>query len=345
MLYLEVFLISLIITLSATPLVRKASRRLGVVDRPAKRKINTNSVPTAGGLAIYFGFFASILFFLPFNSSLAGILLGGSLMLGVGLLDDIYELPALFKLVAQVLAASILVFAGIKIEFITNPFGGLIYLGQLATPLTILWIVSVTNIVNLIDGLDGLAAGVAGIAVLTLFIVALQEGQFLAAVLAIGLLGSCLGFLPYNFNPASIFMGDTGAMFTGYLLGAISIVGALKSAAAVTLFVPVLALGVPIFDTAFAIVRRVSNNKPISQADHGHLHHRLLAIGFDQRQAVLTVYAISLLLGLLAITINGIRFDNALVLIVVIITAMIGGARWLGIFAVDLPAEGQSLSE
>jgi len=164
-------------------------------------------------------------------------------------------------------------------------------------------------------------------------------------MLAVIMAGSCLGFLKYNFNPARIFMGDTGAMFTGYIIAAISITGALKSAAAVTVFVPVLALGVPIFDTAFAIIRRLFNRKPIGEADHGHIHHRLLAIGLNQKQAVLSVYLISIILGIVALIVNGSNFDDALMIIAAVMAAVIYGARRLGIFSVELPGDGKSLED
>lgn len=341
--YISAFFISLVITYFFTPVAKKIAFKINAVDMPSNRRINKKAIPTIGGIAIYLGFLIPVLFLAMFNKMMIGILLGGTFILFVGIFDDLYEIPPWLKLFGQIIAAFILIICGIRIEFITNPFGGIIYLGYWGIPLTLLWIVGVTNTVNLVDGLDGLAAGITAIAALTLFFVGLQEGQVIAAVMALTLAGSSLGFLKYNFNPAEIFMGDTGAMFSGFILAAVSVSGALKSAAAVTLIVPVLALGVPIFDTIFAIVRRVSNGKPIGEADHGHIHHRLLALGFNQRQAVLSVYAISIGLGLMALIVNGSNFHDAITLLFIVIIALIYGAWKLGVFTVEIPADGASL--
>ncbi|MFW6022017.1 MAG: MraY family glycosyltransferase [Halanaerobiaceae bacterium] len=342
--YISAFFISLILTYCFTPLIRNFAIKINAVDMPNSRKINKKAIPTIGGIAIYIGFLLPVLILTSINEMVMGIILGGTFILIIGIIDDLYELSPLMKLMGQITAAVILIICGIKIEFITNPFGGgMIYLGYWGIPLTLLWVVGVTNTVNLVDGLDGLAAGISAIAAFTLFFVGLQEGQVLAAVMAITLAGSSLGFLKYNFNPAQIFMGDTGAMFLGFILAAVSVSGALKSAATVTLIVPVLALGVPIFDTIFAIIRRISNGKPIGEADHGHIHHRLLAIGLNQRQAVLSVYAISMGLGLMALIINGSNIHDAIVILLVVIMTLIYGAWKLGIFTVEIPGEGTSL--
>lgn len=342
--YIFVFILSLFISLVFTPLVRKVAVRIGAVDLPNSRRINKLPVPTIGGIAIYLGFSAAMFYSIPFNKLFPGIFLGGTFILIVGIIDDLYEMSAHLKFFCQITAALIPILFNIRIEFITNPLsGGMIYLSYWGIPLTILWIVSITNTVNLVDGLDGLAAGISAIAALTLFFVALQEGQINAAVLSLALAGSALGFLKYNFHPAKIFMGDAGAMFCGYILAVIAVSGALKSAATVTLVVPVLALGVPILDTIFAIIRRIYNGKPIGEADHGHIHHRLLALGFSQRQAVLGVYVISIFLGIIALIINGSDFNIALILLGFVLTVLIYGAWKIGIFTVELPAEGTSL--
>ncbi|MFP4017127.1 MAG: MraY family glycosyltransferase [Halanaerobiales bacterium] len=341
--YIGAFIISLVLTYFFTPLAKKIAVKINAVDMPSNRRINKKAVPTLGGIAIFIGFLITVLLFSEIDMMMLGILIGGTIILYFGILDDLYEIPPWLKLLGQIIAASILIICGVKIEFITNPFGGLIYLGYWGVPLTLLWIVGVTNTVNLVDGLDGLAAGITAIAALTLFFVGLQEGQTIAAIMALTLAGSSLGFLKFNFNPAEIFMGDTGAMFSGFILAAISVSGALKSAAAVTLIVPVLALGVPIFDTIFAIIRRISNGKPIGEADHGHIHHRLLALGFNQRQAVLSVYAISIGLGLMALIVNGSTFHDAITMLFVVTILLIYGAWKLGIFSVEIPTEGASL--
>jgi len=345
LLYLAAFLIALVLALGITPVVIKLANRFNFVDKPGERKINKKIVATAGGTAIYLAFMIPLRFFIPLNQTIKGIIIGGSFMLVLGLLDDKLEISAPIKFGGQIIGALILIFYGVKINFITNPFGGFIYLGIYTIPFTVFWIVSIINTINLIDGLDGLAAGVSIIAVLTLFAVALQENQLVAPMLAVLLAGSCLGFLKYNFNPAEIFMGDTGSMFIGYIIAAVSITGALKSAAAVTIFVPMLALAVPILDTTFAIIRRVFNDRPIGEADHGHIHHRLLAIGMNQKQAVISVYIISAFLGTVAFIINGIKFDQALIIFIAVILTVIYGAKKIGIFSVELPQEGCSLED
>lgn len=345
MLYLAAFIITLILSLLITPVIIKLAHRLNFIDRPGERKINKKIIATAGGTAIYLAFMIPLRFFLPANQTIKGIMIGGTFMLILGLLDDKFEISALLKFLGQVLGALILIYYGVKVNFITNPFGGFIYLGVYAAPFTVFWIVSIINTINLIDGLDGLAAGVSIIAVLTLFAVALQENQLVAPMLAVLLAGSCFGFLKYNFNPARVFMGDTGSMFIGYIIAAVSITGALKSAAAVTIFVPMLALAIPILDTTFAIVRRIFNDRPIGEADHGHIHHRLLAIGMNQKQAVISVYVISVMLGTIAFVINGIKFDYALIIFTSVILIIVYGAKKLGIFSVELPQEGCSLED
>ncbi|MBF8437402.1 undecaprenyl/decaprenyl-phosphate alpha-N-acetylglucosaminyl 1-phosphate transferase [Halanaerobiaceae bacterium Z-7014] len=345
-LYIKVFLIGLIITYISTPLIRRFAIKLEAVDKPDKRRVNKRPVPNLGGIAIYLGFTAAVLFGSEPAADRTGIIFGGSLIMLIGVIDDIYELRPSVKLFGQLLAAVVLVLSGISIEFISNPFAdSMIYLGVFAIPVTIIWIVGVTNTVNLIDGLDGLAAGVSIIAAATLFIVSLQEGQFITAVLTAALAGSALGFLRFNFYPARIFMGDGGAMMIGFILASVSIIGALKSAAAMTLFVPVLALGIPIFDTAFAIIRRVYYKKPIARADHGHLHHRLLALGWNHKQSVLIVYIMSTVLGAVAIVVNGLNFQNGMLLIIMSFIFLLYSCYRLGIFTVDLPKEGRSLHQ
>ncbi|MFW6301035.1 MAG: MraY family glycosyltransferase [Bacillota bacterium] len=346
LLYIKVFLIGLIITYLSTPIIRRFAIKFEAVDNPGKRRINRWPVPNLGGIAIYLGFTAAVLFSSQPASDRTGILLGGSLIMLIGVIDDIYELRPAIKFLGQILAATVLIFSGVSIEFISNPFAdSMIYLGIFAVPVTIIWIVGVTNTVNLIDGLDGLAAGVSIIAAITLFFVSLQEGQLITAVLTIALAGSLLGFLRFNFHPARIFMGDGGAMMIGYILASVSIIGALKSAAAMTLFVPVLALGIPIFDTAYAIIRRIYYKKPISRADHGHLHHRLLALGWNHRQSVLIVYIMSVMLGFIAIVINGLNFQNGMLLLVMSFIFLLYSFYRLGIFTVELPQEGRSLHQ
>jgi len=319
--YIGPFICALIISAILTPLVRKLALTMVVLDQPGERKVHRNPVPLWGGLAIFLAFLFTAKIFAVGFAEFGGIVVAATVVTVLGLIDDVRPLSAAVKFGGQTLAALILVLMGTKIEFLTNPFGGMIYLGWWGIPLTILWVVSITNMVNLIDGLDGLAAGVAAIAGAALFIVAAGKGQTVMALLAAILTGSALGFLPYNFNPAKIFMGDTGSMFLGFILAAISVEGALKGATTIALTIPLLVLGVPFFDTLFAIVRRYREGRPIYKADRGHLHHRLLDMGFSQRTAVLVVYGLSISLGVTAIFLS--RFDDFGSFIAVI---------WLGVF-------------
>ena len=249
----------------------------------------------------------------------------------MGIFDDLYDLSPKIKLIGQIAAAAILVCFGIKVEWVTNPFGGMFYLGKLSIPITIFWVVGITNTLNFIDGLDGLAAGISSIASFTLMVMALCEGLSSVVVLTAALAGGALGFLPHNFNPAKIFMGDTGAMFLGYTLAAISVVGAVKSATVIALVVPILALGLPIMDTAFAILRRFVNGYPIMQADKDHIHHRLLAIGFTQKQTVLIMYSISAVYGMSAIALAEMGLLQAGFILIALIILLIVTGRQLGI--------------
>lgn len=322
--YAVAFIVSLTISWLLVPHVRNWAIRFGAMDKPDARKVHKNPIPRMGGLAIYFGFICAVLFSTRLSTEMLGILIGATLIVIVGIADDILQLPAKIKLVGQILAALIPVMFGVQIFWISNPLGGYLYLEWLAIPFTILWIVSLTNVVNLIDGLDGLAAGVSIIAGITIFIVALKQGFYPAAVMVAALVGATIGFIKYNFNPAIIFMGDTGSMLLGYILATISIYGAVKTATTLALIVPAIALGLPIMDTAFAIARRYSNGRPIFQPDKGHFHHRLLAMGFSQKQAVLLMYAISALLGVSALVLmEAPPIVSAIVLIVIVVSVFV----------------------
>lgn len=325
------FLLAMFVSFVLTPYIKKLAFKIGAIDKPDSRRVHTRIMPRLGGLAIYIGFVLAAIASLELTKDIIGILLGGTIIVTVGVLDDKYQLSAKVKLLGQVLAACILVAFGIQIEWINNPFGGYFYLEYFSIPITIFWVVSFTNVVNLIDGLDGLAAGVGAIASLTVGLVAWQFGYYHIAVLSAALCGAIIGFLRYNFNPASIFMGDTGSMFIGYTMAAISVYGAVKTAATVALFVPAIALGLPIMDTAFAILRRYSNGRPIFSPDKGHLHHRLLERGFNQKEAVLLMYGITAALCIGAVL--WAEFDGfyAALIIAAIITAVAIGAKKIGI--------------
>ncbi|BEP30247.1 MraY family glycosyltransferase [Helicovermis profundi] len=300
-----------------TPYIIKLAITIGAVDVPTdNRRVHKIPIPRLGGLAIYIAFISMFLFTTKMSSiKNFGIITSSLIIIGCGLFDDLKPMSAKKKLLFQILAATVLYFSGFKIEFLTNFFDGFIstyfasadyiYISSalISYPITIFWIVGITNTINLIDGLDGLAAGISFIASIAITYVAFINGRFEVAALTIILAGSILGFLPFNFNPAKVFMGDTGSLFLGLILSIASIEGALKSTTVFTLFVPVVILGIPIFDTSFAIIRRILSGKSIAEADKGHLHHRLLFIGMNQKKAVLSLYFIASLFGLSAVLI------------------------------------------
>lgn len=295
-------IITALISFIITPLVKKFAIRINAIDVPKdERRVHSKPVPVMGGLAIYISFVIGVILYngiIP--TSQLGIIIGATIIVMGGIIDDIKDLSPKYKLLIQIIGAGCLLLSGVRISILTNPFREFypyLNIGWINIPVTIIWIVAVTNAFNLIDGLDGLAAGIAFIACVTLMIVSIINGRLEPAFLTAVLSGAILGFLPYNFNPASIFMGDTGSQLLGFLLAAISIEGAIKSATAFVIAVPILAFGLPIYDTLFAMIRRKANGKPIMQADRGHLHHRLLDMGLSQKQAVIIMYFISAALG------------------------------------------------
>ncbi|WP_182199835.1 glycosyltransferase family 4 protein [Paraliobacillus salinarum] len=290
-----------IIAVILTPYVIKLAIRIGAVDQPNDRKVHTKVMPRLGGLAIIISFYAGFLIFNTGYSEVWPILAGGLIIAIVGFLDDMIQLSAKLKLLGQILAAAITVIGGLQIEFITVPFGDVIEFGYFSIPLTVIWIVGVTNAVNLIDGLDGLAAGVSAIVLITISGLAITMGNPLVALIAFLLLGSTLGFLIYNFNPAKIFMGDVGSLFLGYMISVLAIMGLSKNVTLFSIMVPIIILGVPILDTVFAIVRRVVQRKPLLSPDKLHLHHCLIRLGYSHKQTVIVIYALSSLFSLAAV--------------------------------------------
>ncbi|AIF53812.1 glycosyltransferase family 4 protein [Pelosinus sp. UFO1] len=329
--YIVAFTVALAVAYFVTPRVKDLAIKVGALDAPDARKVHTRPIPRMGGLAIYAAFVLAVLASMYVSREIMGLLVGGTVILIVGIIDDLKPLPARVKLLGQIVAASVLVMFDIRIEWLTNPFGDMLYVEYLSIPLTILWVVGLTNTVNLIDGLDGLAAGVSTIASVTILLVALQQNFWTVAVLTAALAGSALGFLQHNFNPAKIFMGDTGSMFLGYMLAAISILGAVKSAATIALIVPIVALGLPILDTAFAIIRRYMSGRPIFKPDKGHLHHRLLEMGLTQKQAVLLMYVISGCLGLSAIALTEVNKSLGAFIVIALLGIAFIGARKIGV--------------
>ncbi|MBI3947297.1 MAG: undecaprenyl/decaprenyl-phosphate alpha-N-acetylglucosaminyl 1-phosphate transferase [Armatimonadetes bacterium] len=308
---------ALLVAYLATPLVAWLAVRAGAVDRPSQRKIHERVMPRWGGIAILGAFVTALLLAwwvasllgvslvtnLADKREFIGVVLGALIVAVAGALDDLYDLSPGLQLAGQGIAATAAMFLGVKIEFISNPFapeGGVLYLGDFGAFVTVFWIIGITKAVDLIDGMDGLAAGIAAIAAATTALMALAAGQPHVALIGAALAGGAIGFLRHNFNPARIFMGTVGAYVLGFVLAASSIIGVMKIPVLIALVVPILALGVPIFDTAFAIVRRALQRRPIFSADRGHVHHRLLNLGLSQRQTVLVLYSVALCLCMAA---------------------------------------------
>ena len=308
------FGVAAVIAFLTTPVVKSLAFRVGAVDDPKKdkdpgRRMHRNPIPRMGGLAIFLGFLLSTLIFVvPLTNPTKGMLVGAVIIVILGILDDIYDLPAKLKFLVQIVAAVIAMLSGNIITVLSNPnifsSNPVWQLGWLSYPITVLWIVAITNAVNLIDGLDGLACGVSTISSMTMLVVALLVTETREAVMMGALAGACLGFLPYNLNPAKIFMGDTGSTFLGFILATVSIQGMFKLPAIITFVVPFLMLGLPIFDTAFAFIRRIAHGQSPMHADRGHVHHRLIDMGFSQKQAVGILYVISAILGLSAVVLT-----------------------------------------
>ena len=308
-----------IASLLLTPLVKKFAIKIGAVDKPNQRKVHKKLMPRLGGLAIFLSFMIGCFLFIPSSMQPWPIIIGGCIIVAIGILDDLFGLPAKVKFVGQIIAALVPVLYGIQIDFIATPSGEVILFGWLAIPITVLWIVGITNAINLIDGLDGLAAGVSSIALATISILSLTMGNPVTPLLGLLLLGSTLGFLVFNFYPAKIFMGDTGSLFLGYMISVLSVVGLAKSAAVFSLLIPMIILAVPIIDTTFAIVRRFVQKKPLMAPDKFHLHHCMLRLGFSHRQSVILIYLLSGLFSLAAILFTRATIWGASVLIVLLL--------------------------
>lgn len=317
MIFLTLF-ICFMLTILLTPLIKKLAIRIGAVDKPNQRKVHMKVMPRLGGLAIYISFIAGVLLLQPDSPHSLPILLGSLIIVLTGIIDDIRELSPRVKLMGQLAAALVVVLSGIHVEFINLPFGGQLEFGIFSIPLTILWIVGVTNAINLIDGLDGLAAGVSSIALLTISGMAIIMGDAYVTVLGLILMASTIAFLFYNFYPAKIFMGDTGALFLGYMISVLSLLG-FKNVTFISLIIPALILGVPISDTFFAIIRRLVHKQPLSAPDKSHLHHCLLRLGFSHRQVVLIIYAIAAMFSLAAFIFSMATLWGSLIFIGVIL--------------------------
>ena len=310
-LYIAAFASAFAISVATTPLAKKISIKVGAIDYPKDRGMHKKPMPRMGGIAIVLGFMITVLLLSSYIKGIEikqfiGFIIGATIIIVLGVLDDMYTLRARVKLLVQIIAAGIVVYTGTRINVVLWPFTA--YLQKLSIPITMFWIIGVTNAVNLIDGLDGLAAGVSSIAALCLMVLCIITGSEVAVILTAALAGACLGFLPRNFN-----------------LGVTSILGVFKGYAILALLVSMLCLGLPVFDTLFAMGRRVVNHKPIMEADRGHLHHRLIDRGFSQRQAVLILYGISFFCGLVAIfiAIRDLRVVGVVILTVVVLSVLV----------------------
>lgn len=331
------FICTFLFTFAFVPVARVIAQKIGAIDVPKDdRRMHKYPIPRLGGLAIFLGFLIGVLAFVGLSRDVVGLLLGSAIIVVLGIIDDCKNLSAKLKFLVQIIAATITVCVGnIKIDIFTNPniFSQqtiITLTGWLSIPVTVLWIVAITNAVNLIDGLDGLAAGVSSIAAVSLIFVSAVVDQPIIELLAVIIAAACFGFLPHNFAPKGkkIIMGDTGSTFLGFALAVLSVQGVFKSYAVISFAVPFLILGLPIFDTAFAILRRLLTGKGIMTPDRGHIHHKLVDMGFSQKQSVFILYAMSCVLGITAVVL---AYDNALramlllavVLIFVIAAALI----------------------
>lgn len=340
------FILAFIVTFMATPYTIKIANKVGAVDVPKdKRRMHKKTMPKLGGPAVILGFLVSVIYLLivmsiekninlfsieQYGVKLIGVLLGIIVISIVGIVDDIKTIRPITKLIGQTLAATVIVMFGIKIYNLDIPFLYMIGLDDaIANILTVIWIVGVTNAINLIDGLDGLSSGISLISCLSLVMIfALNGSPLIAIVLTVALVGALAGFLPFNFAPAKTFIGDTGSNFLGFILAVVSILGVAKTYTAAVIILPVIVLGLPISDIVFAIIRRLIRGKSLKavfKADKGHLHHKLVAKGFSQKQAVLILYAISAAFGMFAVILFDSNIWKALsFLLMVIATVAIG---------------------
>jgi len=325
-----------IVAYAATPLVKRFAYVIGAVDVPRdNRRMHKTPIPRLGGLAIFAGFLISTLIFGRMDQMMASILIGALLLVTMGILDDILALRASIKLVVQIVAALIpVLYGGLRIETLSNfnffsaePYS---YLGILSIPITVIWIVGLTNAVNFIDGLDGLAAGVSSISAITMLVISCILGDPVVAVVIAALAGAIIGFLPYNFNPAKIFMGDTGSNFLGFILATLSIQGLFKFYAVVSFAVPFLILGLPLFDMLSSIIRRVAKGQSPMAPDRGHIHHRLIDMGLSQKQAVAVLYGITCILGITGVVLASSGAGKAVLLLLAVILVCAIGFHILG---------------
>ena len=327
--------VAFLISFAATPMVISLAHKINAIDVPKDaRRVHKKPIPLIGGLAIFYGFIVSVLCFATIDRETMSILIGSVIIVTVGVIDDISDMRAIIKLLCQIIAAAIVVYCDVRIEHFANPFS--VWFGPpyivmnywVSVAVTMIWIVGVCNAVNLIDGLDGLAVGVSSITSMSLLALTLISDNPNVAILTAAVAGAGFGFLPYNFNPAKIFMGDTGALFLGFILACISIQGFLKMSAIISFAIPILVLGLPIFDTLYAIIRRVMTGRSPMSPDRGHLHHRLLDMGFSQRQTVAILYTMTAALCLTAVVVSIKGYGRGMLLILSVLLIILA-SLWL----------------
>lgn len=311
MYFLAASICAALVSYAMTPPVRVLAYKIGAIDVPEdKRRMHKKPIPRIGGLAIFAGFTIASAIFCEYTGPLYAIWVGGSILVVIGILDDIYRLSALLKLAVQFVAAVGAVLCDVTISHISL-FGSVIVLGVWEIPVTIIWIVGLTNAINLIDGLDGLACGISAICSASISCVMLLAGDPVSAMLTMILTAACIGFIPFNKNPARIFMGDTGALFLGYSLAVISANGLFKLHTVISFLVPITVFALPLFDTINAIFRRILSGRSPFSPDRGHLHHKLVDLGFSQKETVRILYAVCALMGLVAVVFTDTMFDSS----------------------------------
>jgi UDP-GlcNAc:undecaprenyl-phosphate GlcNAc-1-phosphate transferase len=303
--YIEVGVIAFIVSYILTPYMARVGKKQNMVDIPGHRKIHEEAIPNLGGIVIFFGFLLSLLFVIQIEGQFRALLIGGVIILLLGVVDDIANLSPKHKFIIQMIPALIVIIYNSDLinNFIVNQLKGFDLLGYLLYPILIFWIVGVTNSINLIDGLDGLACGVSFIALVTFLILGLRQNLEALSLISIALAGSMLAFLKFNFYPAKIFLGDSGSTFTGFMLASVGALWVLNSGNTFFVFIPVIILALPIFDTLFAIWRRYRGHHPIFQADKGHLHHRLLTRGIAHKNVVFILWGVSTICSVIALII------------------------------------------
>lgn len=337
--FFAILILSSVVAFLVTPIVRWLAFRWGAIDLPDPRKVHQQPMPRLGGIAIFVGFSFPWTGFYLINNRVSAIfqnyeklffalMLGAAAMLVLGIVDDIKSLRARPKFIVQILTAVGLYFGGYRINVLSNPFGDPIVLGWLSLPVSVLWIVGITNAINLLDGIDGLAAGVTACIALSLALINIIGGNVIVALLTLCLAGACLGFLPYNFAPARIFMGDSGSLFVGLMLSCIGILSLFKAATATFVVVPLILFGLPLFDTTSVMFGRWRRGVSMFQADKSHVHHQLLRLGWNQKQAAYFLYAVTLLLGGIAVFFS-IQHSLATLILGAALVLAVSAAIWI----------------